>query len=257
MNRRKKHTLAMRLQHLAQAIASGPDASRVHRLSHAKVESLIEFYVDSEKRGEKAQALYPAVWSHLQSCSHCRVSYTLLTEAASDSDQRESDGLHAAKSARPLPFLTAQTESAAWSKHVRSRIGGALLGFGFTIHSEHLQRLISSPTPALALRDQSRPGARALLLSDTFLLGKREIMVELWTHRTEDPAQVQIEITLASSTSLPDPLRVSIHWNGHKYSSPIHQGRGVIDRIAISDLERARDLRVDFEEILPEAALDG
>jgi hypothetical protein len=212
---------------------------------------MLEFYVDSEHRKEDVRSLYPTVWKHIRTCTRCRESYTLITEATSDRYKPESDESLTASFAHPLPFLVTQRENAAWSKHVRSRIGGAPLGFGFTIHTEHLQRLVSLPAPALALRDQARPGARTLLLSDTFALGKREVMVELWTRRTEDPAQVQIEITLASSTSLPDPLRVSIRWNGHLYSSPIHQGQGVIDRIALSDLESARNLRVDFEEVPP------
>lgn len=253
MNRRKKKPLALRLKHLAQAVASVSGASPVQRLPHVEVESLIEFYVDSEKRGEKVRTLYPAVWEHLKSCNRCRASYTLLTEATSNSSELEGDGLPSTRSVHPLPFLTAEVKDAAWSKHVRSRIGGAPLGFGFTIHSGHLQRLASLPAPALVLRDQSRPGARALLLSDTFTLGKREVLVELWSQRTEDPTQVQIEIALTSSNSLPDPLCVTVRWNEHHYSSQIHQGRGVIDRIAISDLESARDLRVDFEEISPGA----
>ncbi len=251
MNRRKKDPRALRFQHLAQAIASVPDAIQARRLSHVEVESLIEFYVDSEKRGEKVRTLYPAVWEHLQSCDRCRASYILLIEATSNSSTPESDGLPSIKAAQPLPFLVAQREDAAWNRHVRSRIGGAPLGFGFTIHAGHLQRLVAFPAPAIALRDQSQPGARSLLLSDTFTLGKREVMVELWTRRTEDSTQVQIEIHLASSTSLSELLRVSIQWNGHRYSSPIRQGRGMIDRIALADLERARDLRVEFEEIPP------
>jgi len=253
MNRRKKHTLALRLQYLAQAIASVSDASRVHRLSHAEVESLIEFYVDSEKRGEKAQALYPAVWSHLQSCGHCRASYTLLTEATPDGSSLENDRPHTARLAPTLPFLAAQTKDAAWTKHVRSRVGGAPLRFGFTIHPVHLRTLFASTLPVTAMRDQPSPTRRALLLSDTFALGQREVVAELWTQRGEDPTQIQIEVVLVSSSPLPDPLRVSIRWNDRHYSGLIQQGRTILGGIPTSDLESARDLRVDFEEVQPSA----
>jgi len=243
---RQKESLTQRLARLAQAIASASLPSRP--LSHADIEALLEFYVDSEQRGDDVRTLYPAVWKHLQSCSRCHTSYLLLTEALSESSEPPT-----IQAERSLPFLVTQPENAAWRKYVRSRIAGASLGFGFTIRAEHLQKLVAPPSePALVLRNHAQSETKALLLSDHFTLGKREVMVELWTRRTQDPDQVQIEIILASSAPLPEPLRVSLRWNGHHYSSQIQQGYGVIERIPIADLKNARDLHVDFEEIPPE-----
>jgi len=247
MPRRKKEPLALRLKHLAQAIASASHASSPRRLSHHELESLLEFYVDSEQRGDDVRTLYPAVWKHLQSCSQCHTSYLLLTKALAES--AESPPLQAT---RPLPFSVTQPENAAWRKYIRSRIAGAPLGFGFTIQAEYLQKLVASSEPALVLRNHAQPETKTLLLSDHLTLGKHEVMVELWTHRTQDADHVHIEITLAATAPLPEPLRVSLRWNGHHYSSQIQQGYGVIERIPIADLKNARDLHVDFEEIPPE-----
>jgi hypothetical protein len=239
---RRKESLTQRLARLAQAIASASPTL------HADVEALLEFYVDSEQRGDDVRTLYPAVWKHLQSCNRCHTSYLLLTEALSESSEPPT-----IQAERSLPFLVTQPENAAWRKYVRSRIAGAPLGFGFTIQAEYLQKLVAPPSePALVLRNHAQPEIKTLLLSDHFTLGKREVMVELWTRRTQDPDQVQIEIILASSAPLPEPLHVSLRWNGHHYASQIQQGYGVIERIPIADLKNARDLHVDFEEIPPE-----
>jgi hypothetical protein len=247
MPRRKKEPLALRLKHLAQAIASASHASSPRRLSHHEVESLLEFYVDSEQRGDDVRTLYPAVWKHLQSCSQCHTSYLLLTKALAES--AESPPI---QSTRPSPFPVTQPENAAWRKYIRSRIAGASLGFGFTIQAEYLQKLVASSEPALVLRNHAQPETKTLLLSDHLTLGKHEVMVELWTHRTQDADHVHIEIILAATAPLPEPLRVSLRWNGHHYASQIQQGYGVIERIPIADLKNARDLHVDFEEIPPE-----
>ena len=239
---RQKESLTQRLARLAQAIASASPTL------HADVEALLEFYVDSEQRGDDVRTLYPAVWKHLQSCSQCHTSYLLLTQALAES--AESPPLQAT---RPLPFSVTQPENAAWRKYVCSRIAGASLGFGFTIRAEHLQKLVAPPSePALVLRNHAQSETKALLLSDHLTLGKHEVMVELWTHRTQDADHVHIEIILAATAPLPEPLRVSLRWNGHHYASQIQQGYGVIERIPIADLKNARDLHVDFEEIPPE-----
>ena len=241
---RRKESLTQRLARLAQAIAA---TSPTRALSHADVEAILEFYVDSEQRGDDVRTLYPAVWKHLQSCNRCHTSYLLLTEALSESSEPPT-----IQAERSLPFLVTQPENAAWRKYVRSRIAGASLGFGFTIRAEHLQKLVASSEPALVLRNHAQSETKALLLSDHLTLGKHEVMVELWTHRTQDADHVHIEIILAATAPLPEPLRVSLRWNGHHYSSQIQQGYGVIERIPIADLKNARDLHVDFEEIPPE-----
>lgn len=243
MARRKSAPLALRLRRLTQAIATESRASSARHLTHAQVESLLAFYADSAKRGENVRALYPAVWKHLQTCPRCRATYTLLTETTTD------DAALGIALTRPLPFLIAQPEDAAWHTRVRSRIGGAPLGFGFTIRAEHLQKLVALPESALILREQSPRADKSLLLSDTIALGKREVIVQVWTRRTADPTRVQIEITLVSSAPLPDPLRVSVEWNAHHYTRPIQNGRAHIDDIPLNDLATARDLRVDFEEL--------
>ena len=235
--------LAPRLLRLARAITAVPGHSQLAGISHVECEEMLAFYADSEKRGENVRALYPAVWKHLQACPRCRAAYTILMETTADDST-----IPEVTSAHPLPFLVAQPEDAAWHTRVRSRIGGAPLGFGFTIRAEHLQKLVAPPESALILREQSPRADRSLLLSDTVTLGKREVIVQVWTRRTADPTRGQIEITLAASAPLPEPLRVSIAWNAHQYASQIQNGCARIDDIPLDELATARDLRVDFEE---------
>ncbi len=239
----KKESLTPRLARLAQAIAT---TSSRRALTHADVEALLEFYVDSERRGENARTLYPTVWQHLQACDLCRTSYTLLTQALAENSEPSPE-----HPLPPLPFLTPQPEKAAWHKHLRSRIAGAPLGFGFTIHAEHLQKLVASSESALVLRNHTQPETKTLLLADHVPLGKRDVIVEVWTHRAE-PNYLRLEIVVVASDPLPESLRVSVRWNAHHYTSPIRQGYGIIERIPIPDLQNARDLHVDFEEIPPE-----
>jgi hypothetical protein len=256
MSRQKKHTLAFRLQHLAQAIASATDASRAGRPSHIQVESILDFYVDGEKRGEKVQTLYPAIWSHLQSCNVCRASYVLLTAAASDTLPQESDELDTAKPARPLPFLANQEKEAAWTRQVRSAVGGARLGFGFVVLPSYLQQLISAPR-ALELRGEPDQSARALLLADTIHLGTREVIVKMWIHSPADSPEGRLEVALVASAALPEPIHVTLHWNGHQFSDIVRDGHCSFDHLPISDLRNVRDFRVEFEAGQSQATVEG
>ncbi|GEM_PF-1083610 len=237
-------TLALRLQRLARAIAAAPGQPSPAPLSHAACEALLEFYVDHERRAEEARALYPAVWEHLQTCARCRESYDLAKAALADA---APDSISTRASIPALPFLIRADETTAWSKQVRSRVGGAPLGFGFIIQPQHLQRLFA-PAPAARLRGAAAPTERALLLSDTVNLGQRNALVEMWVHRFADSPEGRLEIFLVSSSPLPEPLHVTLRWNDQQHSEVIVRGHCAFDHLPIAELENARDLRVEFAE---------
>jgi len=246
----KQKALASRLRRLAQAIAAAPKASPSANLSCTECEALLEFYVDTERRSDpsdslQARARFPAVWGHLETCARCQESYRLLSESwKADSTPPLDD---AALAAPPLPFLVPASNDAAWSKRVRSRVGGAPLGFSFIIRVLHLQRVVSVKQPTLAVRGVSKPSKKALALSDTIPLGNLNVNVEMWAQRLENSDNLRLEILLASSAPLPEPLRATLRWNDHTYSDLVRQGRFSFDGIPVSILEGARELRVEFE----------
>ncbi len=215
-------------------------------ISHAECEAQLEFYVDGERRGDKVQTLFPAIGAHLQSCDRCRASYDLMTETLRDESPLDSSFPTAARLAPPLPFVQPPQDDAAWTKQVRSSIGGAPLGFGFTLKSSHLRTLLSPTAPQLVYRDESPPTDRTLLVSDTLSLGRREVAVELWAIRAPDSARIQLKASVASSIELPGPLHAILRWNDHRASAIVRDGECVFD-VPAAALENARDLRIEFE----------
>ncbi len=235
-------SLASRLQRLMQAIVVAPDTRKRPGLTHEECQVLLEFYVDSKQRGDNAHRLYPDVFKHLKTCAPCRMSYELLTgEQAQDENY---DLTISPEQKIELPFLVPATPNAAWSKQVHSCIGGGSLGFGFTISPSHLARIMAQPAQ-IAVRGPIAT-ARSLLLLDSIALGSRSVQVELWLHRSENPDYTRLEVSVVSSSPLPEPLRVKLSWNDHQYSSAIEQGQGWIDQIPVSDLENA-NISVEFE----------
>jgi hypothetical protein len=206
--------------------------------------------VDAESRGENARTAYPAVYKHLKTCEECRISYDLLTSRAQDEDR----GALPPVSEVALPFLAQAAPDAAWSKRVRSPIGGAPLGFGFTISPGHLARTIAQ-APQFAVRGETTT-ERSLLLLDSIALGRRDVQVELWLHFSDNPDYARLEISVVSSSPLPEPLRVNLSWNDHHYASAIDQGQGWIDQIPLSDLENA-NVSVEFEAGQPAPSVEG
>lgn len=257
---RRNKALAVRLRRLAQAIAGAPTAAKAARLSCDACEALLEFYMDAAERGEKVRARFPAVWKHLQTCARCQESYRLLSESfgcTQDVSLRaETPSIgDALPSAPPLPFLAPAPSDAAWSKRVRSRVGGAPLGFGFIIQALHLRRVVSASQPALLVRGKPAPSLRlrsgqaqrSLVLSDTLSLGDRDVAVQVWAQRLDDSDAIRLEGLIASSTPLPAPLRVTLRWDDYAYSNLVHQGRFSFDEIPVSSLEHIRDFHVEFD----------
>lgn len=239
------HTLAPRLQRLAQDIAAISDTPKTSRLTCAECEQLIEFYVDAEKRGEQARTSFPIVWKHLKTCAQCQTSYALLTEALNESTPTDFDAFPAAP--RPLPFLAPTQSNAPWTKHARARVAGDPLNFGFTIRALYLRQSLSQHQPTLFTRGEPEPAKKALVLSDTISLGNRDVIVKIWVQRLETSTFARLEISLAASIPLPDPLRVNLTSHSYTYSGIIQKGHFSFDEFPVSVLEDARDLRVEFE----------
>ena len=235
-------SLAVKLERLARDLATVPAPSPRRNLAHDECEATLEFYVESERSGEPVQAIYPLVWKHLQSCKRCELSYALLKESPSAAIAESSlqPGL-----ATPLPFLNPSTHENRWIKRIRSRIGGAPLAFSFTLSPQRLLNFFAVGQPALLTRDQAPAPKKSLALFDTVVLGRQEIDVEVWTERLAD--QVQLGVSLASPNPLPEPFRVTIKWDDHFLSDLIHDGQLTFAAIPIVDLERARDLNLEFE----------
>ena len=225
---------APRFQRLAHDIAS---ANR--ETSHSEFESLLEFVVDGESRGENLQTVYPEVWKHLQNCKRCQLSYELMTTIP----RLETPLARIQSKSEPAPQVD---QNSVWTKHVRSRVGGAPLGFGFAIQPAFLTRLVT-PQNALLTRGSALEGKR-LLLSDSITLGDRNIAVTIWLHPEDPNNTARLEILVASYAPLPEPLNAILKWNGHVRSIPVHEGECSFDHIPLTEIADASDLRVDFEE---------
>jgi len=232
---------APRFQRLARALAEVSAAT----LSHEECESLLEFYVDNERRGENARRLYPQVFKHLKTCTSCQITYEALTDAVSPAASR--DFTLPAEPRGELPSLR-QTPNPAWSKQIHSPITGGRLGFAFTISPRTVASAFASPQFALLReggeREESPRGGR-LLLADSVALGRRNVDVELRI-RSDKPESARLEIFVVSSSPLPEPLRVKLHWNDKQYPAVIEQGHASIDGLSVSGLENAQ-VRVEFE----------
>ncbi len=213
-------------------------------LSHQECDSMLEFYISSETRGENAEKLYPAVAHHLLVCERCRTSYSLvkdaLTFSAAEKDARESQAAFSS-----LTFLSTPQETEAWKKVVRSPIGGAPIGFGFAIQRKHLLASIS-PSAGLSVRGESTSSQAPLLLSDTVALGRRQVMVEMRTAQSQDPDHIEVRVSLAASAPLPDPFHAVLKWNQEQRSAVVQDGKCSFDGIPVSAIEEGGDIHIEF-----------
>lgn len=208
------------------------------RLTCAECEVALEFYLDAETRGEDAPAQFPAVARHLKSCAACRKAYHQLRDAA----RAEAAPALALGS---LPFLAPPRANAPWTTQVRGRIGGARPGVRFDLPADWLRGLFAAPSYAV-LRGADAP-ERTLLLADTIMLGNTDADVKLWLDKTSAPNGGRIQVLVESAARLPEPLRVTLRWNGFRYSKTLKHGQTTIEKINLSSLQGAPSLRVDFE----------
>ncbi|MEW5720082.1 MAG: hypothetical protein AB1817_15760 [Chloroflexota bacterium] len=229
--------LSAGLRRLSRALATTPPIE----ITHADCEAQLEFYVDAEKRNKNVRARYPSIWRHLQTCEQCRLSYTLLADSRSDPLSEITSA-----SLSPLPFLVPSDSRKAWTRQIRSHVGGAPLGFGFTIQPAHLARALA-PTAALVTRGDSAASGKTLLLSDVLTLGARDVTVDIWIHRVAHAPTARLEITLAASAPLPEPLRATLKWNDHQFSDLVRNDACVFDALPVAAIENARALRVEFD----------
>lgn len=238
---------AAQFQRLAQAIVASAQATEHADLSHPECEAALECYVDAERRGDTVRELYPAVWQHLHSCPRCSLSYLLVSEDYQAAAPTHLSAPHAASSYPLLPFITRTETQLSWTSHVRSRLGGAPLGFSFVVQPQLVQSVFASPSTAPSLRGPATESPGALLLADALSLGRCEVDVQVWASRSQDPSRIQLQVSVATSTALPDPLRVMLHWSDRTLDAPIHQGRALFEDIPLSDLQSAESLRIEFE----------
>ncbi len=237
--------LAQHLQRLAQAIAASSPAPVTARLSCHECEAMLEFCLDAEGRGEPAQDDYPSVYEHLRTCARCRLSYRLLTESLREDPSADVSAVSAAAS--PLPFLAPPASESPWTIIERPRLAGAPANFGVAIQAWYLRQRLSETQPAVLVRGKLMPGKRTLVLSDTVSLSGRKVAVKLWVQRREDSTLVRLEIQLASSAPLPEPLHVHVSWNGRTESGVVRAGKYSLDGIPFSALEGERPLRIEFQ----------
>ena len=245
---RDPHRFAPRFRQLARAVAEVSAAA----LTHEECESLLEFYVDSEKRGENARVLYPKVFKHFDTCARCRMMYDALSDAVSPAASHDFD--LPSKPEIELPFLR-QSPNPLWRKQIRSPIAGGALGFGFTLSPRIVAGALASRKFA-ALRErgerENTPTSGTLLLFDSIALGSRNVNVELRIG-SDQPDRAHIEVSVVSSSPLPEPVSVKLYWNDKQYPAIVEQGHASIDDIAVSDLENAQ-VRLEFEAGLPGAS---
>jgi hypothetical protein len=205
---------------------------------------MLEFYISSERRGENADRVYPAVAQHLSACNICRTSYMLVKDALA-APVPESAAKQDQPAVQPLPFLPTHREGDAWRTLVRSPIGGAPIGFGFAIQPTHLQSSIS-PSAGLALRGGPPPEEGTLLLADTVALGQRQVMVEMRTARSQDTDQIDVHVSIIASTPLPDPIRAILTWNQEQRTAFVHDGECSFGGIPVSAVENAGNISIEF-----------
>lgn len=229
------------LRRLARAVAAAPAGA----LSHDECTGLLEYYADSEQRGENAASLYPAIAQHLQACERCRVILSLLQEPA-EHTLRETGPVYGADALPPLSFLPDSARATAWQVHVRSSVAGGPLGLCFVVPSAYLRQTLA-PVLAAAARGEVVGSEGILLLSDTVPLGAREVTVDLRATPSQDAGQLQFDISIVASTPLPEPVRVILDWNDASSSTFIHNRKCSFAAIPALALEAKGDLKIDLE----------
>ncbi|MBI4788986.1 MAG: hypothetical protein HY782_18295 [Chloroflexi bacterium] len=246
--------LAPKFQRLAQTIAAAPDIHPRAPLSHEDCQALLEFYVDSEKRGENARALYPGISKHLKTCADCQMTYDSLTEALSEPASR--DFTLPSNLKFDLPFLVHSQPNAPSSKYVHSRVAGGPLRFGVIVNSKTIgSALASSAQFALPGERGESATEGSLLFLDSFALGRRSVDVEL-RMRPVDAHHARLDISVVPSTPLPEPLRISLYLNDEPYPAALEHGRGSTGEISLAKLENAQ-IRVEFEVSLSSTDTEG
>lgn len=239
-----------RQPHKAKKTRSDPrrqkqaDKQASRSLSHQECDSLLEFYISSEIRGENAAKLYPTVARHLLTCERCRTSYSLVKDALSFKGA-EKDARASQTAFSPLPFLSTPQPTEAWKRVVRSPIGGAPIGFGFAIQRQHLLASIS-PSTGLSVRGASPSSEAPLLLSDTVVLGQRQVMVEMRTMQSQDPDHIEVRISLAASSPLPAPVHATLEWNQEQRSAIVQDGKCSFEGIPVSAVAEGGEIHVEF-----------
>ncbi|MBI5652467.1 MAG: hypothetical protein HZC40_18775 [Chloroflexi bacterium] len=174
-------------------------------------------------------------------CARCRAVHATLTAAR---DERTDD--LPVLDRPPLAFLASSPKDAGWSSHVRARVGGKPLGFGFRVQPKFLRHLLTIPSLA-PVRGASAADDGTLILSDTVTLGLNDVLVEVWLRPLAKPNHARLDISVTSTEPLPAPLRVTIRWKGARYTKTLTRGQTSIAPVSLSALKHATSLRVDFE----------
>jgi hypothetical protein len=238
-----KKRLARGLQRMVQAAAAlaEPDAG----LDHAACNAMLATYVDAEKHGEQAAVRFPRVWQHLQDCTDCHLSYTLLSDALGTESTAGANTLFEPATARDIPFLQTHSTDSPWTPFVSRTGPGAPVRFGFVVTRPVIASLFER-NATIAMRG-AEPTPPSLILSDFVSVGTREISIDVRAFPAETPDRLRLHVTCAPSDPFRMPVWVTLKWPGHRLVSALDDDRAVLPDILSADLAQATELHVEFD----------
>ncbi len=226
-----------RYRELAHAIASSV-------LTHEECEVALAYYADAELRGEPVRERFHPVWKHLRGCERCRLSYEMIKGALSVAPPPGNE--RDVPPAEIFPFLISPQPTNFWNQYIRARTGGKPFRFGFVMSSSGSSHAAAQGPARAVFREAFADNKRHLVHSGTFVLGHREIDVDVWAQRNGD--KIQVHITLLSPAPLPPGLLVKFRWNDRQVTRAVAENRALFEELPAAELERIEDLSIDFEE---------
>ncbi len=84
-------------------------------------------------------------------------------------------------------------------------------------------------------------------MADTLSLGRRQVAVQVWAVPTQDISKLQLQVSVASSDPLPEPLHAILQWNNHRSAALVRDGECIFDDIPADEMKDVHNLRVEFE----------
>lgn len=250
--------LTERFRNLAQAIR---EASNIE-LSCEECHTLFDVYIDQLLEGQEAAEHYPAVWQHLESCTHCRTDLETIVSLLKEERHAPVALTSATQDVREaLPFLNRKPAKEGWFSRVRSQLAGALPGFEIRLGLDFLRNALSSSSrlePGMAMRSVANPLAMPetdtrLLLIELVSFQGQQINIQLESEHNPDSEHIVLHAILAGESALPRNLWVQLTWAGHTYDAPValteddEEGHVKIENVRLADLNEAADEQVRFD----------
>jgi hypothetical protein len=202
-------------------------------ITHQQVQAVLPFYISDEQQGFNVKTIYPAVWTHLQSCKLCLTAYKFLQAPAPVTNAPPAAAL-----VPPAPLFSDYSIRVLHAP--RTKRETVILQF----NSAFVRAALAPATPDSSLRDGRGRVAYSVELTEYLFwagaleLQGQKVSLEIWNIPSGIAVgKSHLRIKMVAARRLEQGVRLRLTWAGQQHVSEFAGSELFFEDISLPDFD--------------------